>query len=160
MVVFTEVVGLVHFASQLTLFPSTYTYTAIISISSPSTSNDAPTAHSVWINAKLVVVETVPTNKNNKKALTKKIIKNKQFTHQFKASKDNYVELLNTFLKTHHIQEYHAMASHTFIFKIQVPPAKYDQSVISVLADSSLGLGKLAQVQKHRKVHDIVFSPK
>lgn len=60
-------------ASELT--PST--------MSSPSPSSDAPTPHSVLINAKLVVVETVTANKKSKKASMKKNIKNKQFTHTF-----------------------------------------------------------------------------
>jgi len=91
-------------------------------MSSPSPLNDSVSAaHSVLINAKLVVIETITANKNNKKASTKKNIKNKQFTHKFEVSKDNHVELLNAFLKTHHIQKYQATANHTFIFTIQVP---------------------------------------
>ena len=97
-------------------------------MSSPSPSNDSvPAAHSALINSKLVIIETIAANKKDKKALTKKNIKNKQFTHKFEVSRDNHVELLNAFLKTHHIQKYQVTANHTFVFKIQVPPAKYDQ---------------------------------
>jgi hypothetical protein len=96
-------------------------------MSSPSPSDVTPTSHSALINAKLVVVETVTANKRNKKAATKKTIKNKQFTHNFDISVENYVELLNGFLKTHHKDKYQATANHTFTFKIQVPPAKYER---------------------------------
>jgi hypothetical protein len=94
--------------------------------SSPSPSPDASAVHSALITAKLVVLETVAATKKSKKASTKKTMKNKQFMHKFEVSEENYVELLNGFLKTHHIQKYQATAKHTFIFKIQVPPAKYE----------------------------------
>jgi hypothetical protein len=94
-------------------------------MSSPPPSDDMPVlVHSALINAKLVVVETVAANKKNKKASTKKVTKIKQFTHKFELSETNYVELLNAFLKIHHIEKYQATANHIFTFKIQVPPAK------------------------------------
>jgi len=91
-------------------------------MSSPPPSNDTPVAYSALINAKIVVLETVTANKKNKKALMKKTMKNKQFMHKFEVLEANY---MNRFLKTHHIQKYHAATNHTFTFKIQVPLAKY-----------------------------------
>jgi hypothetical protein len=103
-------------------------------------------AHSALINSKLVIVESVAANKKNKKAATKKTVKNKQFTHKFDTSIENYVGFLNRFLKTHHRDKYQATADHTFTFKIQVPPAKYEHGMVSNLqafADCShLELGK------------------
>jgi hypothetical protein len=96
-------------------------------MSSPPCSDETSTAHSALINAKLVVVEMVTANKKNKKASTKKLVKNKQFTHNFDASIENYVELMNGFLRTHHKDKYQATANHTFTFKIQVPLAKYER---------------------------------
>ena len=107
--------------------------------------------HSALINAKLVVIETVAANKRNKKASTKKTIKNKQFTHQFDASVENYIKLMNNFLKKHHKDKYQATVNHTFTFKIQVPPAKYERqchAVIRLTADCyHLELGKPATLR-------------
>jgi hypothetical protein len=75
-------------------------------MSSPFLDNPDPTVHLALINAKLVVVETVPANKKNKKASTKKVVKNKQYTHKFENSIENYIKLLNGFLKTHHKDKY------------------------------------------------------
>jgi hypothetical protein len=88
--------------------------------------DDTSLSHSALVNAKLVAIETIAANKRNKKASTKKNIKNKQFTHQFDASVENYIGLLNTFLKMHRKDKYQATINHTFVFKIQVPPAKYE----------------------------------
>ena len=70
----------------------------------PSSSPMPPPSdvHSALINAKLAVIETIAANKRNKKASTKKTVKNKQFTHQFDTSAENYIELMNNFLKMHH----------------------------------------------------------
>ena len=76
------------------------------------------TTHSALINAKLVVVKTIAANKRNKKALTKKTIKNKLFIHKFNTSIENYIELLNGFLKIHHKDKYQAAVDYTFTFKI------------------------------------------
>jgi hypothetical protein len=98
-----------------------------MSSASPSPEpSDTPLSHSALINAKLVTIETIAANKKNKKASTKKNIKNKQFTHKFDASVENYIELLNSFLKMHRKDKYQATINHTFVFKIQVPPAKYE----------------------------------
>jgi hypothetical protein len=116
----------------------------------PSSSPTPPPSdvHSALIHAKLAVIETVAANKRNKKASTKKTVKNKQFTHQFDASAENYIELMNNFLKTHHKDKYQATVKHTFTFKIQVPPAKYERQyhvAIRLTADCyHLELGKLA----------------
>ena len=67
----------------------------------------------------------INTYRKNKKVSTKKVMKNKQFTQKFELSEMNYVELLNAFLKIHHIHKYQATATHIFTFKIQVPPMKY-----------------------------------
>lgn len=49
---------------------------------SPSLNHGVPCiAHLVSINSKLVIVESVATKKKNKKAVTKKTFKNKQFVH-------------------------------------------------------------------------------
>lgn len=99
---------------------------------SPSPENlDTSLSHSALINAKLVAIETVAANKKNKKASTKKTVKNKQFMHKFEASVENYIKLLNTFLKMHRKDNYQATVNHTFIFKIQVPPAKYKSHYLS-----------------------------
>jgi hypothetical protein len=116
---------------------------------SPTPPPSSPDSHSALINAKLVVVETVTANKRNKKASTKKTVKNKQFMHQFDASNENYVDLMNNFLKTHHKDKYHATVNHTFVFKIQVPPAKYERQhhlypVVCRLTDTVSELGKPA----------------
>ena len=118
----------------------------------PSSSMPPPSdVHSALINAKLVVIETVAANKRNKKASTKKTIKNKQFTHQFDASVENYIKLMNNFLKKHHKDKYQATVNHTFTFKIQVPPAKYERqchAVIRLTADCyHLELGKPATLR-------------
>ena len=94
-------------------------------MSSPSSVDVTLTTHSALINAKLVVIETIAANKRNKKALTKKTIKNKQFIHKFNTSIKNYIKLLNGFLKTHHKDKYQAAVNHTFTFKIQIPLIKY-----------------------------------
>ena len=97
---------------------------------SPSLDHGVPcTAHSVSINSKLVVVESVAANKKNKKAATKKTFKNKQFVHKFSYSVENYVGFLNGFLKAHHKDKFEATANHTFTLKIQVPPAKYEHCI-------------------------------
>jgi len=97
-------------------------HSTVPAMSSPPPLDDTSVIHSALINAKLVVIETVTANKKNKR---EKVIKNKQFTHKFELSEANYVELLNAFLKIHHIQKYQATTNHIFTFKIQVPPAKY-----------------------------------
>ena len=86
-------------------------------MSSPSSMDVTSTTHSALINAKLVVVKTIAANKRNK-ALTKKTIKNKQFIHKFNTLIENYIELLNGFLKTHHKDKYQAAMDYTFTFKI------------------------------------------
>jgi hypothetical protein len=91
------------------------------------------TAHSVSINSKLVVVESVAANKKNKKAATKKTFKNKQFIHKFSYSIENYIGFLNGFLKAHHKDKFEATANHTFTLKIQVPPAKYEHCIVGNL---------------------------
>ena len=103
-------------------------------MSSPSLSPenlDTSLSHSALINAKLVAIEMVAANKRNKKASTKKTVKNKQFTHKFEASVENYIKLLNTFLKMHHKDNYQATVNYTFVFKIQVPPTKYKSHYLS-----------------------------
>ena len=85
---------------------------------SPSPENlDTSLSHSALINAKLVAIETVAANKKNKKASTKKTVKNKQFTHKFEASVENYIELLNTFLKMHRKDNYQATSKSYFHFQ-------------------------------------------
>jgi hypothetical protein len=73
------------------------------------------------INARLVV--HVPVQGTTKK--TRKETKAKEFTHQFSASKANYIQLLNMILTKHHIgKKFQAMEHRHYGCKIQVPPAK------------------------------------
>ena len=60
--------------------------------------DDTPVVHTAFIDTELVVIETVGANKKYKVS-TKKVLKNKQFTHKFELSEMNYVELLNSFLR-------------------------------------------------------------
>jgi hypothetical protein len=128
---------------------------------SPSPDDPDPTVHSALINAKLVVVETVSANKKNKKALTKKVVKNKQYTHKFEDSIENYIELLNGFLKTHHKDKYQATVDHTFTFKIQVPPAKYAARslyCLSLIVMSSFRVGEACDIEDYEEYKVVVAS--
>ncbi|RDB20288.1 hypothetical protein Hypma_012690 [Hypsizygus marmoreus] len=93
-------------------------------MSSPAPANTTPAPYSCTIAAKLIVLETPPATKKNKKPAAKKVNKNKQFNFIFEASQQNYTQFLNTILSTHHINNYVATENNTFTCKVQVPPAK------------------------------------
>jgi hypothetical protein len=58
-----------------------------------------------------------------KKKTTRKETKAKEFTHQFSATKPNYLLLLNTILSKHHIaKKFQATEHRHYGCKIQVPP--------------------------------------
>ena len=80
----------------------------------------------------------VPVQGTAKKKSTRKETKTKEFTHRFEATKNNYIQLLNTILEKHHISDkFHATERRHYGCKIQVPPAKYvifDQNLASILS--------------------------
>jgi len=58
-----------------------------------------------------------------KKKTIRKETKAKEFTHQFSATKANYIQLLNTILTKHHVgKKFHATERRHYGCKIQVPP--------------------------------------
>ncbi|KAF8064884.1 hypothetical protein FPV67DRAFT_159076 [Lyophyllum atratum] len=136
-------------------------------MSSPPPPEVTPSVYSALINAKLVVLETVPASAKNKKPSTRKATKNKQFNYTFEATQENYVGFLNTFLKIHHVEKYQATPNHTFAFKIQIPPEKvgeardveeygeYDtlaREILEAKPNKAINITiELAQIQKHGK---------
>ena len=60
-----------------------------------------------------------------KKKATKKDTKTKEFSHVFRATKENYLEFLNAFLTKHHIgNKLRVTDRRRYTCKMQVPPSK------------------------------------
>lgn len=71
--------------------------------------------------------EEKPVKGTTKKrtAAPKKVPKSKKFTYAFSPTEDNYVGLLNAFLKAHHLDtKYEATKRRVFSNKVHIPPAK------------------------------------
>lgn len=91
--------------------------------SSPGSPEPPDTHFTAAILARLLV--HVPVQGSAKKKGTRKETRTKEFSHRFSATKENYIQLLNTILEKHHIgNKFYATERRHYCCKIQVPPAK------------------------------------
>ncbi|KAG5650603.1 hypothetical protein H0H81_011694, partial [Sphagnurus paluster] len=90
--------------------------------------SDGPASFDATIISKFCFLEAVPATVKNKKASSKKAQMTKELTFKFEETEANYYMFLNTLLATHNMEEYKARLGSTFVYRMQVPPAKVSEA--------------------------------